>query len=105
MAGLLYSVALFYGIFILKEVPPKKSLTIAEAAANAVEKQPAKKKSLLADFFDLAHVRETFRLAFRSGEKHRRSKIIMLMVVVIIVVGPQHGTSIDCSECDHKRVL
>lgn len=94
MAGVLYSFALFYGIFILKEVPPKKSTTIAEAAAAAIEK-PAVKKSLLADFFDLAHVRETFRLAFKSGEKHRRSKIIMLMLVVVIVVGPQHGMSSD----------
>lgn len=91
MAGLLYSVALFYGIFILKEVPPKKALTVAEAAAAALQ-PPAVKKNAVADFFDLAHVRETFRLAFRSGEKNRRSKIIMLMVVVIIVVGPQHGT-------------
>lgn len=93
MAGLLYSVAMFYGIFILKEVPPKKSTTIAEAAAATLQTPPVK-KSLLADFFDLAHVRETFRLAFRSGEKHRRSKIIMLMVVVVIVVGPQHGMSL-----------
>lgn len=90
MAGVLYSVALFYGIFILKEVPPKKSTAIAHAEGANNEK-PAARKSLLADFFDLAHVRETFHLAFRSGEKHRRSKIIMLMVVVVIVVGPQHG--------------
>lgn len=92
MAGLLYSVALFYGIFVLKEVPPKKLTTIAEAAAATIEKSAAVKKSMLADFFDFAHVRETFRVAFKSGQKNRRSKIIMLMVVVIIVIGPQHGT-------------
>lgn len=94
MAGLLYSLALFYGIFILNEVPPKNSTTVAQAATAAIQK-PAEKKSFLADFFDLAHVRETFCLAFKSGEKHRRSKIIMLMVVVIIVVGPQHGMSLN----------
>lgn len=92
MAGLLYSVALFYGIFVLKEVPPKKSTSIAEAAAATVEKSEAVKRSLLADFFDFAHVRETFRVAFRSGQKNRRSRIILLMAVVVIVIGPQHGT-------------
>lgn len=93
MAGLLYSVALFYGIFVLKEVPSKKSSTIAEAAAATVEKTATANKSFLADFFDFAHVRETFRVAFKSGQKNRRSKIIMLMAVVVIVIGPQHGTS------------
>lgn len=87
MAGVLYSLAMFYGIFILKEVPPKKPTKMDEAA----QQTPTEKKSLIADFFDLAHVRETFRLAFKSGEKNRRSKIIMLMLVAIIVVGPQHG--------------
>lgn len=83
MAGIFYLIALFYGVFILKEVPPKPNT----AAVN----QALPKKSLIADFFDLAHIKETFRLAFKSGEKHRRQKILTLMIVVIIVVGPQHG--------------
>lgn len=80
MAGSLYLLALLYGIFILKEVPFKPTTN-----------QSAVKKSFLADFFDLNHIRETFLVAFRSGARHRRIKILALMAVVIIVVGPQHG--------------
>lgn len=80
MAGSLYLLALLYGIFILKEVPLK--------AANS---QPTIKKSFLADFFDLNHIKETFSVAFRNGPRRRRAKILALMAVIIIAVGPQHG--------------
>lgn len=49
------------------------------------------KKSLLADFFDPAHLRETFLVAFKCGVKNRRSKVLIIMVIIFIVVGPQHG--------------
>lgn len=80
MAGTLYLVALLYGIFLLKEVPFKPK-----------EDRSTVRKSFLADFFDLNHIKETFAVAFRSGAQHRRVKILALMAVVIIVVGPQHG--------------
>lgn len=82
MSGLLYTTALMYGIFVLKDVPPKPL---------APEQEKAEKKSFIADFFDIQHVRETFQLAFKSDEKYRRRKIIMLMIIIIIVIGPQHG--------------
>lgn len=81
MAGSLYLLALFYGIFILKEVPKKTATT----------PQPTVKKSFLADFFDLNHIKETFSVAFRNGPRRRRTKILALMAVIIIAVGPQHG--------------
>lgn len=80
MAGSLYLVALLYGIFVLKEVPPKPN-----------QNQQTINKSFCADFFDLNHIRDTFMVAFHSGDKRRRNKILVLMAVVIIVVGPQHG--------------
>lgn len=79
MAGTLYCTALFYGLFILKEVPPK------ENTGQLI------KKSFCADFFDFAHIKETFLVAFKTRVKNRRVKILALMAVVIIVVGPQHG--------------
>lgn len=72
---------MLYGIFILKEVPPKEKS----------EKDQLVKKSFLADFFDFAHIKETFMVAFKARVKNRRMKILVLMAVVIIVVGPQHG--------------
>lgn len=79
MAGTLYFTALFYGLFILKEVPPK------EINNELI------KKSFCADFFDFGHIKETFLVAFKARVKNRRVKILALMAVVIIVVGPQHG--------------
>lgn len=82
MAGTFYTIALLYGLFILKEVPQKK-----EKNSNQLIK-----KSFCADFFDFSHIRETFLVAFKARVKNRRVKILALMLVVIIVVGPQHGT-------------
>lgn len=79
MAGTLYTVALLYGLFVLKEVPPK------EKTDQVI------KKSFLADFFDFNHIKETFLVAFKARVKNRRMKILALMAVVIIVVGPHHG--------------
>lgn len=81
MAGSLYLLALLYGIYLLKEVPQK-------AKPN---QQNVTKKSLLADFFDPAHLKETFLVAFRCGAKNRRTKVLVLMTIIFIVIGPQHG--------------
>lgn len=80
MAGTFYTVALIYGLFILKEVPQKNE-----------KKSQLVKKSFCADFFDFDHIRETFMVAFKARVKNRRAKILALMAVIIIVVGPQHG--------------
>lgn len=48
-------------------------------------------RSLLADFFDKAHVVETFRVAFKNGARQRRLRVIMLIIVVMVVDGPLHG--------------
>lgn len=78
-----YIVAFFYGTFRLKESP---------ALPDQPTKDTKKQKSFLADFFDLAHIKDTFRVAFKHGARDRRIKVIMLMVVVMIVIGPYHGT-------------
>lgn len=79
MAGTLYTVALLYGLFVLKEVPAR------ERSKEIV------KKSFLADFFDFAHIRETILVATKARTNNKRMKILALMAVIIIVVGPQHG--------------
>lgn len=79
MAGTLYTVALLYGLFVLKEVPAR------EKSKEII------KKSFLADFFDFAHIKDTIMVATRARAHNRRMKILALMAVIIIVVGPQHG--------------
>lgn len=68
----------------MKEVPPKKEVN-----------QQIVKRSLLVDFFDPAHLKETFLVAFKSKEKHRRLKIFALMAVIIIVMGPQQSNPLE----------
>lgn len=89
MAGTFYTIALLYGLFILKEVPQKKDKNSNQSV----------KKSFCADFFDFSHIRETFLVAFKARVKNRRVKILSLMIVVIIVVGPQHGR-FECNQID-----
>lgn len=77
----LYLVAFFYGVFVVKEVD----------ILNEKQRLRAQEKGLLADFFDREHVMETFRVAFKIGERQRRLRVIMLMIVVMVVIGPLHG--------------
>ncbi|XP_055299997.1 proton-coupled folate transporter-like [Sitodiplosis mosellana] len=79
MAGASYTISMLYGIFVLKEVPPK------EKNVQLI------KKSFLADFFDFGHIKETFLVAFKARDKNRRTKILALMAIIIIVVGPLYG--------------
>ncbi|XP_058463536.1 lysosomal proton-coupled steroid conjugate and bile acid symporter SLC46A3-like [Malaya genurostris] len=82
ISACLYLVAFFYGVFFLKEV---------NVSVNEKERLKAKEKSALADFFDKEHVQQTFRVAFKKGERQRRLRVIMLMIVVMVVIGPLHG--------------
>jgi MFS transporter, PCFT/HCP family, solute carrier family 46, member 3 len=43
------------------------------------------------NFFDINHVKDTFRVAFKKGEGNRRMRVAMLMIVVCVVIGPMHG--------------
>lgn len=82
-AGTFYLIALLYGVFVLKEVPPKE------------RNEQLIKKSFFADFFNFGHVKETFLVAFKAGIKNRRVKILALMAIIIIITGPQYSNFYD----------
>ena len=72
-------VNLVYTIFVIKE--PMKH-----------KRQEAKiKNNKIADFFDIDHVANTFKVAFRQTEDKRRKKIIAILIVTMLVIGPLHG--------------
>lgn len=73
--------AFCYGVFVLKE---PKSLSVKSKSVSTG-------KSFLCDFFDKKHVVETFKVAFKTGPKRRRLRIILLFVVLIVVDGPFMG--------------
>lgn len=83
----LYVIALIYGYFLLPEPRQRPDHSIVDPT----KVRSIKQKSLLVDFFDKAHVMETFRVAFRKGENRRRERVILLMIVVMVVIGPLYG--------------
>lgn len=46
---------------------------------------------MVADFFDMKHVAETFKVALKSGANQRRLRVIMLMLSLMVVIGPLYG--------------
>lgn len=82
LAASMHFCSLMYGIFGVSE----------PSVENAnMSKKPVDDRSLLADFFDKAHVVETFRVAFKNGARQRRLRVIMLIIVVMVVDGPLYG--------------
>lgn len=82
LAASMHFCSLMYGICCVSE----PSVVNADRA-----KKPSDDRSLLADFFDKAHVVETFRVAFKNGARQRRLRVIMLIIVVMVVDGPLYG--------------
>lgn len=97
LSGIFFIISFLYGLLYLKEVPPAEPGKESEAAAQA------NKKGIIADFFDMQHVYETLRIAFKSHVKYRRLKVILTMVIVFIIFGPQHGMPYILTIYDERR--
>lgn len=99
LSGIFYIVAFLYGYFYVKEVPPNPDTNLDNKKTKQLESKSIKtasvgqKKGVIADFFDLQHVYETLRIAFKSDVKYRRLKVILIMIIVFIIFGPQHGNN------------
>ncbi|XP_063216920.1 probable peptidoglycan muropeptide transporter SLC46 [Bacillus rossius redtenbacheri] len=97
LSGVLYRKIGFYGIFSISAVLYVMSfwyglLGIKEEAKPRPPKEvDGKACGFLRDFFDIGHVAETFRVAFKSGKDQRRMRVIMLMVACMVIIGPLHG--------------
>ncbi|XP_030378702.1 proton-coupled folate transporter [Scaptodrosophila lebanonensis] len=73
-----YVISFVYGLFFVPEPAARPEKT-------------AEQRGLLADFFDKAHVAQTFRMAFKRGENQRRKRVILLMIALMVIIGPLHG--------------
>ncbi|KAG5893055.1 hypothetical protein JTB14_014835 [Gonioctena quinquepunctata] len=80
ISAVMYIIALYYGYKHIKE--PKKL---------DVPTLPDHSCAFFRDFFDVKHLMDTFRVAFKTGENNRRTKVMLLMLVVMVVIGPMHG--------------
>lgn len=103
LSGVLYMSIGFYGVFGVSATLYVVSfaygwLGIRESGPPDDDKgrraPPAGPRAFLRDFFHLRHIADTFRVAFKRGEKNRRKRVVMLMLVVMVVIGPLHGNYI-----------
>lgn len=93
----IYLTGLYYGHTCVEEAPwPEKSQDEVETRKNQ------KKKNFCLDFFNWSLVKDTFNVAFKTGERNRKARILAIMVLVMVIIGPLHGvhfvleTAISC---------
>lgn len=101
ITAVMYVMSFFYCYFYVKEpkdlnikhkkVQNGKEKTVEDGKEKAV-KDNVPRQGFIKDFFNLKHVMETFKVAFKKGENNRKLKVLLLMLVVMVVIGPMHGT-------------
>lgn len=80
ISSCMYLMALYYGYRKIQE-PKKIDIPVIKEVPCA----------LIRDFFDVRHLIDTFKVAFKSGPNNRKMKVTLLMLVVMVVIGPMHG--------------
>ncbi|CAH0388966.1 unnamed protein product [Bemisia tabaci] len=63
---------------VKESLPPKKSERVSCCA-------------FLRDFFDFKHFCSALQVTFKSGDKDRKTKIVLLMIAIVVIMGPLHG--------------
>lgn len=96
LSGILYKKIGFYGVFSLSATCYLFAFfygcfKIKEAKRENLPVMPKGKCSFLRDFFNVKHLADTFRLAFKAREDNRRKKILLIMVAVMVITGPLFG--------------
>lgn len=94
LSAVMYLFSFWYGFVMIKEEPRKRVPKEAAEKEELSGDRPSLPRRLIAflkDFFDMKHIQETFRVAFKEGENMRRKRVILLMIVVMVVIGPMHG--------------
>lgn len=80
ISAVMYVIAFLYGYYNIKETKKVDVPVLSD-----------KPFAFLRDFFDIKHIGDTFRVAFKQGENNRKIKVMLLMLVVMVVIGPMHG--------------
>ncbi|KAJ8968515.1 hypothetical protein NQ317_015848 [Molorchus minor] len=96
LSGVLYKKIGFYGVFSISAVMYVMALyygytRVKEPKKPDVPTLPNQTCAFVRDFFDVKHLVDTFKVAFKEGENNRKLKVISLMLVVMVVIGPMHG--------------
>jgi PCFT/HCP family folate transporter-like MFS transporter 1/3 len=90
MSAIMYVMSFCYGLFRIKETPRQKT----EEEKKKQEALKQQRCGFITDFFDIRHISETFRVAFKEGKHNRKTRVIMLMIACMVIIGPLHGESL-----------
>jgi hypothetical protein len=97
LSGVLYKQIGFYGVFSLALTMYFTGLTYGitrvkdNPKKDPIADKKSEKKNLLKDFFDVKHIQETFKVAFKDGPRDRKKRICVIMFLVMVIIGPLHG--------------
>lgn len=90
----LYLFSLVYGMAVIRDSEPAAVATVENGHGvgdKTVAKLGVNTSSALADFFDLKHIKDAYRVAFKRDNDNRRTDIVLLLIVVVVLVGPLSG--------------
>lgn len=110
LSGVLYKKIGFYGVFSISAVMYVMALyygykQVKEPKKVDVPTLPDRPCAFVRDFFDVKHLVDTFKVAFREGENNRKLKVMSLMLVVMVVIGPMHGKDVSRMSCVFFRLF
>jgi PCFT/HCP family folate transporter-like MFS transporter 1/3 len=87
--AVLYAFSFCYGFFRIKEAPRQKT----DQEKKRIEALKLQRCGFVRDLFDIRHISETFKVAFKEGKNNRKKRVIMLMIACMVIIGPMHGKS------------
>jgi PCFT/HCP family folate transporter-like MFS transporter 1/3 len=97
ISATMYVMSFCYGFFRVKEAPRQKT----EEEKKRQEAFKHQRCGFVRDFFDIRHISDTFRVAFKEGKNNRKRRVIMLMIACMVIIGPLHGESLRLYSFEH----
>ncbi|KAF5269816.1 hypothetical protein FQR65_LT05862 [Abscondita terminalis] len=94
LSGVLYRMIGLYAIFSIVLIMYISSLiytTIAIKEKGQIKQTNKSKYAFCLDFFNVAHIKSTFAVAFRPRKKNHRKRILISLLLLVLILGPIYG--------------
>uniref|UniRef100_A0A0A9W4N6 Solute carrier family 46 member 3 n=1 Tax=Lygus hesperus TaxID=30085 RepID=A0A0A9W4N6_LYGHE len=91
VSGVLYQAIGFYGVFATVAVMYVLGMTYGAFRLKEARTPTPLSGPVCGEFFNPKHVKETFRVAFKSREGNLRTRILLVMVLSVTIFGPIYG--------------
>lgn len=95
MSGILFNKLGFYGVFLLSIAMYTTALIYIHFRIHdieeSIEKSEKSSVGFLKDFFDLSHIKDTIKVAFKQGPRNRKKRICAIMLLLMVTIAPVIG--------------